>query len=169
MIHQLLFHMPLLATLDICVHHIWLYLFSLLQAVREETWEAFIADVLFLAKVITVVAFAETLHLPSLIHLQLHFPLALLYIYIYIYIYLFFSFILFSFFEFEMYHDIISFGNLDVYCTMEHAYDGFPTFSYCTLLIQIQVMCMFHALNPFFAARYLWLHLFLLLSFSVIF
>jgi len=31
----------------------------LLQGVREETWEAFIGDALFLAKVITIDAFAK--------------------------------------------------------------------------------------------------------------
>jgi len=31
----------------------------LLQGIKEETWEAFIADVLFLAKVITINPFAK--------------------------------------------------------------------------------------------------------------
>ena len=42
--------------------------FLLLQGVKEDNWEAFIADALFLGKVITIDEFVGLLQLPSLIH-----------------------------------------------------------------------------------------------------
>lgn len=51
-------------------------LLFLLQGVKEDNWEAFIADALFLGKVITVDEFVGLLQLPSLIHKSLpHLPL----------------------------------------------------------------------------------------------